>query len=199
LDILVGQDEKNDKYKLTRGTDAVLDEVLQLLLGKDEDRKRFETILNSLPSSDQRMVLSVSLKTISGRYLSGAVVSDDSEWWEADASLVSAAAGYLNLVVKDDDSRKSQLIDWLTSVSGAGTGEGIGIRRAAVAVLSRSKYDAETVLEKSLQQFGDPLYIRHAPSLQQEGNLAISWSFHRAKFVQSTPKFSSFLQAMCKG
>ncbi|RAL66882.1 hypothetical protein DID88_007664 [Monilinia fructigena] len=51
---------------------------------------------------------------------------------------------------------------------GAGIGEGVAIRRAAIASLSKNKKDIETVLEKSLSQFGDMLYIRHAPILQQE-------------------------------
>ena len=83
--------------------------------------------------------------------------------------MVSAAARLINMVVNNQDFRKIQLISWLTSSSGAGIGEGIAIRRASVAALSGSKNDLEAIFEKSLQQFGDQLYIRHTPIMQQEG------------------------------
>lgn len=60
-------------------------------------------------------------------------------------------------------------MEWLTGSSGAGLGEGVGIRRAAVAVIAQNKDDLVMVLEKSLGQFGDQLYIKHSPMLQQEG------------------------------
>jgi telomere length regulation protein len=94
---------------------------------------------------------------------------DDARWWHSDARLVSAAAGLIDLILADEGSRKSHLIAWLTGASGAGTGDGIAIRRAAIAALAADKIDIETILNKSLQQFGDQLYIRHTPAMQQEG------------------------------
>lgn len=69
---------------------------------------------------------------------------------------------------------KEHLVSWLTSSSGAGLGDGIAIRRAVVVVLSREKTDIETVLDKSLQQFGDQLYIKHTPTIQQDGKINLS-------------------------
>jgi telomere length regulation protein len=65
------------------------------------------------------------------------------------------------------------LILWLTSSSGAGVGSSIAIRRAAIAALSVDRTDAEAILDKSLRQFGDQLYIKHTPTMQQEGILTI--------------------------
>jgi len=115
------------------------------------------------------MVLEAALKTLPKRHLSTSKATESLEWWRVDAELVAGAAAYLESIVSKNDIRRSHLISWLTSLSGAGVGEAIGIRRAALAVLSDSKYDMESVLEKSLQQFGDQLYIKHVPSLQQEG------------------------------
>ncbi len=156
---------------LNISTDVIINEILKLLLGTDDDRKQFQTILDALPGYDQQMVLNTALRTLSTRYLASSSVTDDLEWWQADAGLISSAAAYINCIVSKDETRKTQLINWLTKLSGAGVGDGIRIRRAVIAVLSDSKYDIETVLEKSLQQFGDPLYIKHAPSLQQDGML----------------------------
>jgi telomere length regulation protein len=100
-------------------------------------------------------------------------------WWKFDADVVSAAAALISLVLNNQDSRRAALISWLTSSSGAGVGEGIAIRRASITALSGSKNDMEAIFDKSLQQFGDQLYIRHTPIMQQEGTL--SWHLYVAR------------------
>lgn len=83
--------------------------------------------------------------------------------------MISAAAGTIKSLVADDTKYLSHLVAWLTSANGAGLGDTIGIRRAVLAVLSSDRDSIATVFEKSLSQFGDYLYIRHTPVLQQEG------------------------------
>lgn len=113
-------------------------------------------------------------KIISTDYLSlPHITEDNASWWQADTSNISAASALIKLVIANEESRKSQVISWLTSSSGAGIGDGVAIRRAVVVSLSTEKTDVETVLDKSLQQFGDQLYIRHTPTLQQEGMFQI--------------------------
>lgn len=82
---------------------------------------------------------------------------------------VSAAAGIIKSLVANETKYLSHLVTWLTSANGAGLGDTIGIRRAVLAVLSSDRDSIATVFEKSLNQFGDYLYIRHTPVLQQEG------------------------------
>ena len=86
---------------------------------------------------------------------------------------VSAVAGVIRDVIQDDETRLSHLVSWCTASSGAGLGDAIGIRRAVLAVLA-DKAAITTVLEKSLNQFGDQLYIKHTAILQQEGKLVLS-------------------------
>lgn len=83
-------------------------------------------------------------------------------------SVIAAVASIIESVVSDDADRRQYLVGWCTSSSGAGLGDSIGIRRAILAVLAKDKDIVVTVLEKSLSQFGDELYIRHAAILQQE-------------------------------
>lgn len=82
---------------------------------------------------------------------------------------ISAAAGIIHAATAGDESRTNELIRWCTSASGAGLGHGTGIRRAVLAVVAKDKEAITTVLEKSLAQFGDELYIRHTAILQQNG------------------------------
>jgi len=139
-----------------------------LLLDKQEYSTSFTRVLGALPSFEQRNFLYAVLKIAPIEYLAAPVTSnDDARWFESDAQVVSSVAALIARVVSH---QKEHLISWLTGTSGAGLGDGIAIRRSVVVVLSRDKTDIETVLEKSLQQFGDQLYIKHTPTLQQDGN-----------------------------
>lgn len=82
---------------------------------------------------------------------------------------ISAAAGVIRSVITGDESRMNLLADWCTASSGAGLGHQTAIRRAVFSVLAQDKETIITVFEKSLSQFGDELYIKHAAALQQTG------------------------------
>lgn len=84
-------------------------------------------------------------------------------------AIVSAAAGIIDALIKDNETLYNYLVAWCTSSSGAGLGDSVGIRRAVLAVLAQNKDGITTVFEKSMSQFGDQLYIKHAAILQQNG------------------------------
>lgn len=85
-------------------------------------------------------------------------------------------AGLIKRAVNGDAARKSCLVGWLTSSTGAGLGEGIAVRRTVVAAIGENKDDVLGIVEGALALFGDELYIRHSPALQQEGWLASATS-----------------------
>ena len=141
-----------------------------MVLQGQDNGARFVHLLNSLPAFEQRTMLSSVLQNLSKENLSVLITTEaDASWWKADSKVVSGAAGLIKILATASEIRQTQLMAWLTSSSGAGVGEGIAIRRAVVAVVSEDNNKAETLLEKSMQQFGDQLYIRHTPTLQQEG------------------------------
>ncbi|KAI0890169.1 telomere length regulation protein-domain-containing protein [Annulohypoxylon maeteangense] len=129
----------------------------------------FEKFLGFFPPLDHRKILGLILKLLPDKYLNTVDGSDPTK----DAKLISAASGVLKTVVGNDEARKTNLISWLTSGSGAGIGEGYGVRRAAVAVFSDDKESMVVILERSLAQFGDKLYIKHAPLLQQDAHAQV--------------------------
>ena len=139
-----------------------------------ENSTRFIAFLKILPSFEYRNFLYTVLKLVPGLYLSASVTTeDDAQWWRSDTGIVSSVAALVGEIVGADNAHhKDHLISWLTGSSGAAVGEGIAIRRAVVSVLAREKQDIESVLHKSLQQFGDKLYIKHTPTLQQDGIVA---------------------------
>jgi telomere length regulation protein len=149
--------------------------LVSLVLGDTKHEAHFQKLLGNVSNTEQRNVIHSILNLLSTDYLSTNITTENNaEWWKSDASVVSAAASLITLLITQADNRNSHLISWLTSSSGAGVGEGIAIRRAAVASVAASKSDIELVLDKCLSQFGDKLYIKHTPTLQQEGMAPIT-------------------------
>lgn len=140
-----------------------------LLLTKGVDHGRFGHLLADLPQMEQRKVMSSVLKVFSDSYANrlGCCESENS------AAVISAVVGALSSIAAPDSNGRSHLVEWLTSSSGAGLGEGIAIRRAVLAVISQDKDSIVDVLEKSINQFGDQLYIKHSPILQQEAHVQV--------------------------
>ncbi len=122
-------------------------------------------LLDGLPLADQRRVFFSTLKIFSEDYLSRYGTCEPDEGKVA----VAAVAGAIGSLIGVDGTRRDLAVEWLTSSSGAGLGEGVGIRRAVMALISQDRDRIVSVLEKSINQFGDQLYIKHSPMLQQEG------------------------------
>ena len=161
-------------------TDSPLLEILvqeflyKLLLHDDSNSKSmFGMLVNNYPLPEQRKVLILLLKLLSDRCLNHINDTKANEEYPT----IWASVGVLRSVIASNETMRNNLVTWLTSSSGAGAGEGCGIRRAAVAALADHKESISTVLERSLSQFGDQLYIKHAPILQQEGKFNQIYQF----------------------
>jgi len=138
----------------------------KLLLQKKAQADKLSALLDGLPQSEQRKVLFSILKIFAEDHLNRLANCES----PADRAVVSAVACAIELVVGPAaGSRRDHLVDWLTSPSGAGLGDGIGIRRAALAVISKERDRLGDVLERTMDEFGDQIYIKHSPILQQEG------------------------------
>lgn len=155
--------------------DIIIREIITSLVLQEQDFSQgLERLISGVPSFEQRNFILASLKLVSSDFLSSITTSEDgADWWRADAATISAAAGLIKLILADEDSRKTQVLAWLTSSSGAGVGEGIAVRRAVMAVLAADKSLMETIFDKSLLQFGDQLYIKHTPTMQQDGKTVL--------------------------
>ncbi|KFY31072.1 hypothetical protein V493_01436 [Pseudogymnoascus sp. VKM F-4281 (FW-2241)] len=148
--------------------DIILEAVLDLVFGAEDDLKVLQKLLDMIPTYEQKSVLNCALHLLVKRHLSSDPNYDDVAWWQEDIARVSGGAAYLSTIINGNAARKDLLVSWMTGLPGAGIGEPISIRRAAIAAVSHSKYDLEAILEKSMQQFGDQLYIKHTPSMQQD-------------------------------
>lgn len=139
--------------------------VGDMLLGPEDSRNGFFKIFGQFSQLEQKRVIFAVLKHLSEAFLNQL---NDAELLVPNTA-ISAAAGVIEKVVSNDESRKAHLISWLTNSTGAGLGEGVGIRRAVLAALAQDRECVALVFDKSLHQFGDQLYIKHSPVLQQQG------------------------------
>lgn len=153
----------------TDNVDTIFQELLALVSGSDQDRANFAVLLDALSIHDQISCIDAAIRFLSKRFKAATEPSYSPTWIAEEADLVSGAAAYLSTIINNRTRRSLHLVSWLTSSSGAGLGESVAIRRVVLAVLAEFKSEMELAFEKSLQQFGDQLYIKHVPILQQEG------------------------------
>lgn len=134
-------------------------------MNESQEARHLSNLFSNLANTEQRALLFSILKIMADVHLNQLNGSNPSE----EQTIISAAAGAIKSFVADDTKYLNHLVTWLTNANGAGLGDTIGIRRAVLAVLSSDRDSIASVFEKSLNQFGDYLYIRHTPVLQQEG------------------------------
>lgn len=137
--------------------------IADLVNQSAEDGSLF-TVFDHLPQSEQRTLLFGIVKELPEFSLNQLDPSDASRQEAA----ISAAAGLIKKFIEKQPRHTSNLITWLTNSTGAGVGDAVGIRRAVIAALASNKDNIITVFEQHIQQYGDELYIRHTPMLQQE-------------------------------
>ncbi|KAK4191724.1 telomere length regulation protein-domain-containing protein [Podospora australis] len=164
-----GSDLFSKASKLGHADSLIKLMLAEMVLKENAEPSKLGLLLSYLPQTEQCKVLFAILKQLSADYLDhlGRCETEESK------PKVSAVAGALGSIIAGNESGRSLLVDWLTGSSGAGLGEGVGIRRAVMAVVSQQKDDMIAVLEKSLGQFGDQLYIKHSPILQQEAHAQV--------------------------
>lgn len=157
----------------------------RLLGGDDSGLDNYRALIEQLTANEQRIVFVTLIRVLSnklGRFdgtLSAPIIATPET-----NTLAGAAALFFRLSNGSADLR-GVLIRWLTGSATSGMGQGISVHRAVIAslahderrlyfLLSDPNTDCQVesmkeVFLSTLSQFGDPLYIRHTPIIQQEG------------------------------
>ncbi|TDZ58320.1 DNA replication checkpoint protein tel2 [Colletotrichum trifolii] len=151
-------------------SDSLMNQLIKdMLLGRDDSQNAFFKLFGQFSNLEQKRIIFAVLKYMSEVFLNKL---DDRDL-STPNSVVSATAGKIQRLASNDESRKTHLVSWLTSSTGAGLGDGVAIRRAVLAALTHDKDCVYLVLEKSISQFGDQLYIKHSPVLQQQAHAQV--------------------------
>lgn len=148
-----------------------LDIVVRILVVKAEGSQHVKggmlgPLLKDMSALDQRKIIFSLLKHFAEAHLNKLDRCETKQSQDIIAGVVTI----LGDIVEIGEGQVAHLVSWLTSSSGAGLGDGVGIRRAVVAVVAQQRDALIDTLEKMIAQFGDALYIKHSPLLQQEAH-----------------------------
>lgn len=160
-----------------------------LIVGIASSVAKLQALLHQLHVHEQRTVLYSMIRIVSKRCLSTEKPFDLLDTSASENSTVGGLAGLLVAITQDSSALKDALVEWLTSISGGGIAHLHDTHRAVLAAitpdqgmsggLNRVKSPiaepflerTASILQKSLELFGDKLYIKHTPVLHQEGNV----------------------------
>jgi len=156
-----------------------------LLAGDDSGLDNYRILIEHLTANEQKIVLLSLIRIFSRKLglLDGASLAPSKESPETNL-LAGAAALFFRLSNGSADLR-GVLIRWLTGTATSSVGQGISAYRAVIASLAHDQRKLHVLLlnpntdsqvesmkeifSRTLCQFGDPLFIKHTPILQQEG------------------------------
>ncbi|EMD94324.1 hypothetical protein COCC4DRAFT_58274 [Bipolaris maydis ATCC 48331] len=147
-------------------TDQIVSSLLLTIIN-DDSVEHLVRLLSHMKTFEQRKYMNAIITFVAKQYLSNEVVSKDSP--VASSPVIGAAAGLFHDLIQDNDVLKEHLISTLTKSTIPVLDDSLSARRSVVAALAKDHDKLHTLLENLIKLFGDLVYIRHTPVLQQEG------------------------------
>ncbi|KAF2831443.1 hypothetical protein CC86DRAFT_443135 [Ophiobolus disseminans] len=92
------------------------------------------------------------------------------------STTISGIAKLLHILTKESDALKDHLVSLLTRSTLPSLDDSLGTRRSVMAAIAQDEDKLYTLLENCIKMFGDSMYIKHTPLVQQEAlaqNLAL--------------------------
>ncbi|SLM40090.1 Telomere length regulation protein, conserved domain [Lasallia pustulata] len=144
-----------------------------LIVGVASATAKLRALIDRLHVHEQRTVLYSMIRIVSKRCLSADEPVNFSDTQASNKSTIGGLTGLLAALTQDSPALKDALVEWLTGISGGGIPHSNDTHRAVIAAIAPDHERTEAILQKSLQLFGDKLYIKHTPVLHQEVNVQI--------------------------
>ncbi|OCL15150.1 hypothetical protein AOQ84DRAFT_329877 [Glonium stellatum] len=160
-----------------------------------------QTLLPKLAPHEQRQFLNSTISYITKQYF-GLIPETKDELVLKPSKTISGAACFINGLISDNEFLKDHLVSLLTSSAGSDMDGSLAVRRSVIAAISNDRERIQNIMERSIELFGDQLYIRHTPTLQQEAlaqTLLISCGYvHRDQpmYLFATARSSIHLNGM---
>ncbi|CAG8265654.1 unnamed protein product [Penicillium salamii] len=208
----LGQDDENSwgSLALFTGralslgyTDQLVKEIYTSLLLNHLLHRHFALLLNRLKSMEQTLFVEAIFRDVQRKYfsddLSGSVGQP-----MAPSETIKAVAALSYIVLTSRSNSKALVIEWLSKSQG-GPISTLGLRRALLAPYRKLSDVLKSVLDRSLENFGDKFSIKHVPMDVQNDLLANAQTIllaaghlHRwnKKMVQEAGRSSAFLNAV---
>ncbi|KAF2132660.1 hypothetical protein P153DRAFT_309193 [Dothidotthia symphoricarpi CBS 119687] len=175
--VLMKSDDKSEEHStavvelcsksLTLGySDRVVGSLCSILI--DDDRiETLRDFMSRMKTFEQRKFLNAVIAFVDKQYFPSIMV--DKEDTSITASKpISSVAGLLYSLTKDNDVLKEHLVSALAKSTIPSLSESFAARRSVIAALSKDDDKIHTLLENSIRLFGDSVYIKHTPIVQQE-------------------------------
>ncbi|KAH3940478.1 hypothetical protein HBI25_118060 [Parastagonospora nodorum] len=160
---------------LTLGyTDRVISSLTSSLLESDS-AALLAAFLPRLKPYEQRKYLEAVIIFIVKQYFPADIVQREDEPIPMSKD-VSGVASLLHMLTRENESLRDHLVSILTRSTIPSLDDSLAARRSVMAALAPDKDRLHTLLENCIKMFGDPVFIKHVPVLQQEAlaqNLAL--------------------------
>ncbi|CAN9206083.1 unnamed protein product [Alternaria alternata] len=167
-------------------TDRIVSSLFRALIDSSS-LERLPNLLPRMKTFEQRKYLNAIVVLVTKEYFSVEnVLRDDASI--AVSSTVSSAAALFYTLIKDNDVLKEHLVSLLSRSTIPALDESLLSRRSALAALAKDDEKLHTLLENLIKTFGDSVYIRHTPVLQQEA-LAQTLALCSGYVKRSQPMF----------
>lgn len=135
-----------------------------MLFQKPVHVSQYQALAAQLVRFQQRQFLNSVLGLIMKKLIPAQSFGFENDTTDNKLSIARSSAMLQTLVSIENSGYQEHLSSWLTR----GTSAPFALFRASLAVLPED--ETETVLQKSWEQFGDKLFVRHGPVIQQEGS-----------------------------
>ncbi|KZM22196.1 telomere binding protein [Ascochyta rabiei] len=127
----------------------------------------FAGLIGRMKAFEQRKYFNAVVICITKQFLQSDIKSKEDTFFAA-SPVISGAAHLLNSFIKTNDILKDHLISSLTRSNTPSIDESLAIRRTAVAALAQDEDKLQTLFDNCIKTFGDSVYVKHTPVLQQE-------------------------------
>ncbi|KAJ4324798.1 telomere binding protein [Neodidymelliopsis sp. IMI 364377] len=152
---------------LTLGyTDRLVGTILVVSIEQDQVGL-FADLVRQMKAFEQRKFLNAALVYLVKEFFYSEMVAK-LDTPVASSPTISGAARLLHNIISDNDILKDYLVASLTRSSIPSLDESLGVRRSVIAVLAEDEDKLQTLFENCIKTFGDSVYIKHTPVLQQE-------------------------------
>ncbi|KAF2035856.1 hypothetical protein EK21DRAFT_53489 [Setomelanomma holmii] len=130
---------------------------------------RLADLMCRLKTFEQRKYLSAVVAFIAKQYFPSKIVQHE-DIPVPSSKAVSGAATLLYGLTTDNELLKDHLVALLTRSTVPSLDDSLASRRSIIAAIAQDEDKLHNLLENCIKMFGDSVFIKHTPVVQQEGN-----------------------------
>jgi len=137
----------------------------KVLQGSPKALAELVAVVSNMPSFTQRRYLDYTLRWLAS--IESRTPGPDSTL-PSQATEAAAIAALLQSITNDNEVLKQHLLSVLSNPAQVSSLSLLSIRSSIASLASNCPDDLDSLVEKALKVFGDQMFVRHSPILQQE-------------------------------